>query len=204
VPDAGVMHDEFHVSKHLNEALDNVGRQEHKQLLAEGDETLKGSRQLWLYNPQNFNLAQASGFSKLKDLNLKVARAWAAKELFSKFWEYEQEGGARRFFKDWNGGISRSRLGPKIDVAQMLKGHLNELADLFEAPDHQRDHGRVGLENPEHQIGRTRLSKLQHNCAMGLRLCHDATALKRMQRMWHVFELPTQATSATALGRRGG
>jgi hypothetical protein len=44
----------------------------------------------------------------------------------------------------------------------------------------------------------------RNNCVMGLRLCHDAPALKRMQRVWHVFELPTQATSAKALGRRGG
>jgi transposase len=80
-----------------------------------------------LYNPQNFSEAQASEFSKLKDLNLKVARAWAAKELFSKFWEYEQEGWARRFFKDWYGWISRSRLGPMIDVARMLKRHLENL-----------------------------------------------------------------------------
>jgi hypothetical protein len=29
-------------------------------------------------------------------------------------------------------------------------------------------------------------------------------ALKRMQRVWQVFELPMQATSAKALGRRGG
>jgi transposase len=127
VPDADVVHDKFHVSKYLNEAVDKVRRQEHKQLLAEGDETLKGSRQLWLYNPQNFSEAQASEFSKLKDLNLKVARAWAAKELFSKFWEYEQEGWARRFFKDWYGWISRSRLGPMIDVARMLKRHLENL-----------------------------------------------------------------------------
>ena len=43
----------------------------------------------------------------------------------------------------------------------------------------------------------------RNNCVMGLRLCHDAAALKRMQRVWQVFELPTQATSAKALGRRG-
>jgi transposase len=126
-PDADVVHDKFHVSKYLNEAVDQVRRQEHKHLLAAGDETLKGSRQLWLYNPQNFSEAQASEFSRLKDLNLKVARAWAAKELFSKFWDYEQEGWARRFFKDWYGWISRSRLGPMIDVARMLKRHLENL-----------------------------------------------------------------------------
>jgi len=43
----------------------------------------------------------------------------------------------------------------------------------------------------------------RNNCVMGLRLCHDASALKRMQRVWQVFELPAQATSAKALGRRG-
>jgi hypothetical protein len=44
----------------------------------------------------------------------------------------------------------------------------------------------------------------RNNCVMGLRLCTNTAALKRMQRVWKVFELPTQATSAKALGRRGG
>jgi hypothetical protein len=44
----------------------------------------------------------------------------------------------------------------------------------------------------------------RNNCVMGLRLCHNAAALKRMQRVWEVFALPTQATSAKALGGRGG
>jgi len=44
----------------------------------------------------------------------------------------------------------------------------------------------------------------RNNCVMGLRLCNDAQALKRMQKVWKVFELPTQATSTKALGRRGG
>ena len=127
VPAADIVHDKFHVSKYLGEAVDKVRRQEHKELLAQGDETLKGTRQLWLYNPQNFSPEQAEEFSALKDLQLKVARAWAAKELFSKFWEYQEEGWARRFFKDWFGWVSRSRLKPVVEVAQMLKRHLENL-----------------------------------------------------------------------------
>ena len=127
VPDADLVHDKFHVSKYLGEAVDKVRRQEHKELMAQGDETLKGTRQLWLYNPQNFSPDQAEEFSALKDLQLKVARAWAAKELFSKFWEYQEEGWARRFFKNWFGWVSRSRLKPVIEVAQMLKRHLANL-----------------------------------------------------------------------------
>jgi hypothetical protein len=44
----------------------------------------------------------------------------------------------------------------------------------------------------------------RNNCVMGLRLCQDEAALRRMQRVWAVFALPTQATAAKALGRRGG
>jgi hypothetical protein len=44
----------------------------------------------------------------------------------------------------------------------------------------------------------------RNNCVMGLRLCNDLDALKRMQRVWEIFELPTHATSAQALGGRGG
>lgn len=127
VPAADIVHDKFHISKYLGEAVDKVRRQEHKELLAQGDETLKGTRQLWLYNPQNFSPGQAEEFSALKDLQLKVARAWAAKELFSKFWAYQEAGWARRFFKDWFGWVSRSRLKPMIEVARMLKRHLDNL-----------------------------------------------------------------------------
>jgi len=44
----------------------------------------------------------------------------------------------------------------------------------------------------------------RNNCVMGLRLCQNAGGLKRLQTIWKVFELPTQATSAQALGGRGG
>lgn len=44
----------------------------------------------------------------------------------------------------------------------------------------------------------------RNNCVMGLRLCRKSEAIKRLQMIWKVFELPTQATSAKALGCRGG
>ena len=34
---------------------------------------------------------------------------------------------ARWFFKDWFGWVSRSRLKPVVEVAQMLKHHLDNL-----------------------------------------------------------------------------
>ena len=132
VPDADIVHDKFHVSKYLGEAVDQVRRTEHKELMAQGDETLKGTRQLWLYNPENFSPKQAEEFAALKDLHLKVAKAWAAKEMFSQFWEHETAEPARGFFKAWFGWVSRSRLEPMVEVAQMLKRHLGNLLTYLE------------------------------------------------------------------------
>jgi hypothetical protein len=44
----------------------------------------------------------------------------------------------------------------------------------------------------------------RNNCVMGLRLCASGEAIARMQRVWEVFALPTQATAAVALGRAKG
>lgn len=44
----------------------------------------------------------------------------------------------------------------------------------------------------------------RNNCVMGLRLCNDRKVIERMKKVWEVFELPTQATAAKALGKRGG
>jgi hypothetical protein len=41
----------------------------------------------------------------------------------------------------------------------------------------------------------------RNNCVMGLRLCASKEAIARMQKVWAVFELPTHATAAVALGR---
>jgi transposase len=47
-PQADIVHDRFHLVKDLNEAVDKVRRAEHRALLKEGIETLKGSKQLVL------------------------------------------------------------------------------------------------------------------------------------------------------------
>jgi transposase len=134
VPQAELVHDKFHVAKHLNEAVDKVRRQEHRELLEQGDETLKGSRQLWLFNPVNFSEEQAADFERLKYSGLKVARAWAIKELFCKLWQYVYEGSARAFFKKWFGWATRSQLKPVIKVARMLRKHLENILTYLRHP----------------------------------------------------------------------
>src|SRR5665811_2401607 len=44
-----IVFDRFHIMKHMNDAVDQVRRQEHRQLSAEGDDLLKGTKHWWLY-----------------------------------------------------------------------------------------------------------------------------------------------------------
>jgi transposase len=126
-PRAAIVHDKFHVSKHLNEAVDQVRRQEQKVLKKQRDDRLTGTRQLWLYNEENLGEDASLRFEPLKEMELKTARAWAIKEQFRWFWSYFHKGYARQFFSKWYAWAVRSRLQPIVKKAKMLKRHLANL-----------------------------------------------------------------------------
>ena len=55
VPDAGskIVFDRYHIMTHMGKAVDTVRKREHRTLRASGDETLTGSKYLWLYAEEN-------------------------------------------------------------------------------------------------------------------------------------------------------
>jgi transposase len=75
LPNAELVHDKFHVAKHLGEAVDQVRRAENKALQAEDDDRLKGTRQLWLFNKSNLSSQQRRRFEAIRHNGLKIARA---------------------------------------------------------------------------------------------------------------------------------
>lgn len=122
--DEKIAFDKFHVAKYLGEAVDKVHRQEHKALMAEGYEDLKGSKYDWLYNPENMTHDQKKRFKALHDSTLKTARAWAIKELAMSLWHYVSKTWARKGWEQWLSWVVRSRLGPIKEVAKTIKEHL--------------------------------------------------------------------------------
>jgi transposase len=126
-PQAVIVHDKFHISKHLNEAVDQVRRAENKALQKEGDGRLKRTRQLWLFREHNLSEEQIIRFGNLRESDLKTARAWALKENFNWFWSYQYPATARKFFQEWYGWACRCRLAPIIRVAKMLKRRFENI-----------------------------------------------------------------------------
>ena len=127
-PEADLVHDKFHISKYLGEAVNKVRAQEIKVLHADGDNRLDGTRWIWQYNEENLKERYHECFDALRNQDLKTGRAWSIKECFRWFWEpHLTREEAEEYFKKWYGWAIRSRLEPIKSVARMLKNHLEEL-----------------------------------------------------------------------------
>ena len=135
LPDAQskIAFDKFHVAMHLGGAVDRVRREESRALRERGDETLTGTKHLWLYHPDRLPEKAAARFDQLVRKALKTSRAWMLKELAMEMWEQPDRQAARQIFDAWYAWAIRSRLAPIKRVAQMIKHHLEGVLNAIVA-----------------------------------------------------------------------
>ena len=122
--DSRIAFDRFHVAQYLGKAVDQVRKQEHRQLLGQGDDRMKGSKYQWLRNRRNMSRRQHLDFSVLRHSSLKTARAWAIKEFASQLWDYRSRIWAAKGWKRLLGWMARSRLKPMQQTGKTLRNHL--------------------------------------------------------------------------------
>jgi transposase len=72
---ADITFDRFHVMKLMNEAIDQVRRQEQAH-----NASLKRTRYIWLKNPENLTEKQMKELGSLKGMQLKTSRAYGVKQ----------------------------------------------------------------------------------------------------------------------------
>jgi len=133
VPEAEekIVFDRYHLMVHMIKAVDEVRKEEHRTLKKTGDETLTGSKYLWLYSRENLPERHKDRFQSLKGMHLKTARAWAIKESFRDLWEYRRITWALRHFKAWFFWATHSRLKPVIEKARMFRKYLSQILTYF-------------------------------------------------------------------------
>jgi transposase len=122
-----IVFDRFHIMKHMNEAVDKVRREEHRELIQQHDDTLKGTKHWWLYAAENLPDKYQAAFTRIREQNLQTSRAWAIKETLRELWDYRSVGWARRFFRQWYDWAVRSKLEPVRAVAAMLQRRLEQV-----------------------------------------------------------------------------
>ncbi|MBA3709832.1 MAG: transposase [Planctomycetes bacterium] len=122
----------YHIMAHMNKALNNVRKQEHRALMAEGDDTLIGSKNLWLYGRENLPSHHRDRFTTLKAANLATGRAYAIKETLRDLWSRANRHTATRHWKRWYRWASHSKLGPVMKAARTIKLHIANILTYFE------------------------------------------------------------------------
>ena len=123
--------DRFHITMHLNQAVDQVRRGESTRLRAAGKkERLKHMRWTLLRRGSRVRGRARRKLHALLSSKLATARAWELKETFSHLWTYKSLLWARTFLDYWCWRALRSRLEPMQKVARMLRAHAVLLAPV--------------------------------------------------------------------------
>lgn len=131
LPEACIVYDRFHIKKHLNEAVDKVRRQEHRELSAAGNLILSGSKYLWLKTHEDLRLKSSMEFRTLMIADLQTGTAWSLKENFDRLWSYERWGWACRFMENWLHLARETGLRPMVKAAEMIEKHAEGILNYI-------------------------------------------------------------------------
>jgi transposase len=134
LPHADVVFDRFHVSAHLNKAVDLTRRDEFRKLSRKNRkaaEALKGSRHLFLWNMDNVPKDRLQQFTQARNVAAKTADVWESKEAFRSFWTHATIASGRAFLEEWIEYARMKKIRALTKVADMLsrkaQGVLNFL-----------------------------------------------------------------------------
>jgi len=142
--------DRFHITLHLNQAVDKVRRTETGRLraVAGGQAArLKDMRWKLLRRGSRVRGKARQQLNALVASKLATARAWILKETFQHFWSYRSLTWAGYFLKVWTERALRSRLEPMQKVARMLRTHQDLLMNWFKAKGEISSGAVEGLNN---------------------------------------------------------
>src|ERR1700694_2794843 len=142
--------DRFHITSHLNQAVDQVRRAESTRLRAKSKKAaqrLKHQRWPLLRRGSRVRGRARQKLNALLASKLATARAWDLKETFSHFWKYKSVIWAGGFLDYWCFRAMRSRLEPMKKVARMLRAHEPLILNWFRAKGEISNGAVEGLNN---------------------------------------------------------
>lgn len=128
LPNAAITFDKFHAVKIINDAVDLVRRAEQK-----GQGLLRGTRYIWLRNPDTLSDRQKATLEALPTRHLKTARAYQIRLAFQDLYDQPTVEAGAGFLKKWYFWATHSRLEPVIDAAHTIKRHWDGILRWFDS-----------------------------------------------------------------------
>lgn len=126
--EAEITFDKFHAVKLVNDAVDQVRRDESKHR-----PELKYSRYLWLMNERRLSIEQGLSLEALSRMNLKTARAYRIRLAFQEVFSCPSRDWGELVLNSWYSWAIRSRLEPIKKVARTVKQHRDGILRWFDS-----------------------------------------------------------------------
>ena len=126
-PNATLVIDRFHLVKALNEAVDEVRKEQWRALDTEGRKAIKGLRWLLGMHSRNRTKGHTRFLNSLRNANRRIHRAWVLKDEFEHFWNYSYRGAAEKFLRRWITAALRSRIPSLRQFVTTLRNHFDNI-----------------------------------------------------------------------------
>ena len=179
--------DRFHITMHLNQAVDQVRRAESTRLKGQPlAERLKKMRWKLLRKGSSVRGRAKLKLEGLLASGLATGRAWELKEAFQHFWKYRCPFWAGGFLDYWTQRAMRSRLEPMKKVARMLRTHDALILNWFKARGEVSTGATEGLNNKIRVVTRRAYGFRTHK-AMEIALYHNLGKLPEPNELPHTF-----------------
>ena len=179
--------DRFHITMHLNQAVDQVRRAESGRLRGRPmAQKLKHMRWKLLRRGSRVRGRAKQRLCGLLRANLATGRAWMLKETFQDFWRYRSLSWARAFLSVWTERALRSRLEPMKKVARMLRSHEELILNWFRAKGEISAAAVEGLNNKIRVVTRRSYGFRTYD-AMEIALYHTLGRLPEPNEFTHRF-----------------
>lgn len=145
LPLVSIIFDRFHVTKLLNNTIDNIRRSECARCQNKGLRVFKGQRFLLLRNFVDLDDEQKTSLQHLLEVNHSLAIAHSMKEQFRLFWECKSKREGIRFLCWWIIQAVESGVSQLAKTARTLLHYAEGLISYFE---HKIDNGKAeGINN---------------------------------------------------------
>jgi transposase len=132
LPHIDIVFDRFHIMKLMNEAIEEIRREQQRVYKEEGIEVLKGCRYLLLRNIESLEPAQRTGLQTLLEMNAPLACAHMMKEQLREFWKQPDLHSAQIFLLKWiYCGAFEAKIKPLVRVAKTLLHHHKGLTAYY-------------------------------------------------------------------------
>ncbi len=132
-PNATLVLDRFHIVKALNNAVDQIRKEQWREASIDERKALKGLRWLLFKHSSNRSKKDSRILNALRKGNRRIHRAWVLKDEFEHFWEYNAPWAAEKFLKRWTTTALKSRLEPIRDFVKMLRKHMHRIITFVES-----------------------------------------------------------------------